>query len=71
MESRKQNSQPKSAEGPQSGFTELPMMLEQSDEHGEELAIKRQIWKKLCERLNQLEREEISFREAQRGKNGT
>lgn len=71
MESRNQNSQPQSADGIQSAFTELSVMPGEWDERGEELAIKRRIWEKVCERLNELDRERISFPDAQRGKNGT
>jgi len=71
MEPRNQNSQPQSADPVQSAFSEVPVMSGQWDERGEESAIKRRIWERVCERLNQLEREQIIFREAQRGKNGT
>ena len=71
MELRNQNSQPQNAGGIQSAFTEVSVMPEQCGERGEESAIKRRIWEKVCERLNQLEREQAVIRVAQRGKNGT
>lgn len=71
MDSRNQNSQPQYTDGVQSAAAELPVTPKQWDDNAEELAIKRQIWKNVCERLNELERKQISFREAQRGKNGT
>jgi hypothetical protein len=71
MDSRTQHSELRNADGIQSAFTELTAMPDQSDGGGEELAIKQRIWEKVCERLNELEREKTFICKVQRGKNGT